>query len=251
MARGVFRRSFIGRRRLHAVATFTAPAAAAGVSLPLVRRSLPYHVYRRFYPVIHLRRRSIAGLPNADAKIAPPIQRRRPPYSVYLTPPPPIARRSRSTAGLPNADVVVGASLPLARRHLLYSVYRRVAPPIVRRSRSIAGLPKADAVNSLPLVRRRPPYSVYLTPPPPIVRLLRRVIGLPKADSAKVTQKHGEIFSNKVSYRSDNTDPGVTDDEDSNFRVTSIWINTGDGGVFICTDPLPGAAVWVKIGPTV
>ena len=103
MSYGVYRRPFLVRRRLHAVATFTVAAAAATTSLPLARRRVPDSVYRR-PPVTIIRRRGIAGLPNANPVVSLPMVRRRPPYSVYLQPPPPIVRLRRMVIGLPNAD---------------------------------------------------------------------------------------------------------------------------------------------------
>lgn len=145
---GVYRRPFWARRRLHAVATLTAPSAVT-TSLPLVRRRPPYNVYRRFYPLIPRRLRSIAGLPNADPVVSLPMVRRRPPYSVYLTPPPPIVRLRRMVIGLPNADDVAVGSLLQVRFRAPYSLYRLPYPRIVRRrAQLIIGLPCADDVPS-------------------------------------------------------------------------------------------------------
>jgi len=61
----------------------------------------------------------------------------------------------------------------------------------------------------------------------------------------------GAVLSDTVFYHTASTNPGVGDDATVNFQIASLWINTTDNGVFICIDPLPGGAVWVKIGPTV
>ena len=108
MSYGVYRRPFRLRRRPHAVATLTTAAPAVTTSLPLARRRIAESVYRRVR-VISIRRRGIAGLPNANPIVSLPMVRRRPPYSVYLRPPPPIIRLRRMVIGLPNADAAVPA----------------------------------------------------------------------------------------------------------------------------------------------
>ena len=60
-----------------------------------------------------------------------------------------------------------------------------------------------------------------------------------------------EAVSNTAAYHKGATNPGATDDSTEGFRTASIWINTSDNSVFICIGHLPGAAVWVKIGPIV
>lgn len=42
-------------------------------------------------------------------------------------------------------------------------------------------------------------------------------------------------------------DPDVNDDVDLGFEIGDIWVNTGDDGVFICTDNTDGAAVWKEL----
>lgn len=42
-------------------------------------------------------------------------------------------------------------------------------------------------------------------------------------------------------------DPVVGDDTADGYAPGSIWINTSDGGIFICTDASAGAAVWEEV----
>jgi len=44
------------------------------------------------------------------------------------------------------------------------------------------------------------------------------------------------------------TDPGVGDDTADGYRAGSLWLNTTDGGLFVCTDATAGAAVWEEFG---
>lgn len=48
-----------------------------------------------------------------------------------------------------------------------------------------------------------------------------------------------------------NRDPGVNDDGDGggsySYKIGDMWVNTNDGGVFICTNNTDGAAVWKEI----
>lgn len=42
-------------------------------------------------------------------------------------------------------------------------------------------------------------------------------------------------------------DPVVGDDTADGYVRGSVWINTADGGIFVCTDPAAGAAVWEEL----
>lgn len=42
-------------------------------------------------------------------------------------------------------------------------------------------------------------------------------------------------------------DPGVTNDLDEGYSIGSVWVNTGDGGIFICTSAADGAANWEEV----
>lgn len=42
-------------------------------------------------------------------------------------------------------------------------------------------------------------------------------------------------------------DPTAADDEGDGFRAGSLWLNTSDGGVFVCEDATAGYAVWTEI----
>lgn len=46
------------------------------------------------------------------------------------------------------------------------------------------------------------------------------------------------------------TDPGVGDDSADGYRAGSLWLNTTDGGLFVCTDATEGAAVWAELPGT-
>jgi hypothetical protein len=39
-------------------------------------------------------------------------------------------------------------------------------------------------------------------------------------------------------------DPTVNDDVDLGYKTGDIWINSADGGVFICISAVDGAANW-------
>lgn len=82
------------------------------------------------------------------------------------------------------------------------------------------------------------------------VSVLSQIIVLPY-EVLSAAFRSGAILSNTVAYRTATTNPGVTDDAARDFRIGSFWINTTDNGVFICINHEVGAAVWVKIGPTV
>lgn len=43
------------------------------------------------------------------------------------------------------------------------------------------------------------------------------------------------------------SDPTVNDDVGDGYIVGSMWINTSDDGIFICTDNTSGAAVWKEL----
>lgn len=42
--------------------------------------------------------------------------------------------------------------------------------------------------------------------------------------------------------------PTVSDDSGDGYAVGSIWLNTSTGGLYVCTDPTLGAAVWTSAG---
>lgn len=42
-------------------------------------------------------------------------------------------------------------------------------------------------------------------------------------------------------------EPTATDDTDAGYAPGSIWVNSSDGGVFICTDATADAAVWEEL----
>lgn len=43
------------------------------------------------------------------------------------------------------------------------------------------------------------------------------------------------------------TDPGAGDDSADGYRAGSLWLNTTDGGLFVCEDASAGAAVWTEL----
>lgn len=42
-------------------------------------------------------------------------------------------------------------------------------------------------------------------------------------------------------------DPVVGDDTADGYAPGSVWVNSADGGIFICTDAAAGAAVWEEV----
>lgn len=42
--------------------------------------------------------------------------------------------------------------------------------------------------------------------------------------------------------------PGVTDDADAGYKVTSLWVKS-TGEIYICVDATAGAAVWTELDP--
>jgi hypothetical protein len=43
------------------------------------------------------------------------------------------------------------------------------------------------------------------------------------------------------------TNPAVTNDSSQNYKTGSVWINGSKNGYYVCVDPSPGAAVWIRM----
>lgn len=43
------------------------------------------------------------------------------------------------------------------------------------------------------------------------------------------------------------TNPAVTNDSSQNYKKGSVWMNSSKNGYYVCTDPSPGAAVWIRM----
>ena len=65
----------------------------------------------------------------------------------------------------------------------------------------------------------------------------------PRANLNLIKQQ-AAVFSR---VHSEAGDPTVNDDVDLDYKIGDIWVNTGDDGIFVCTDNTDGAAVWKEL----
>lgn len=60
-------------------------------------------------------------------------------------------------------------------------------------------------------------------------------------DNEALIKQLPEIYTKK---HAEAGDPTVNDDVDLGYHVGDTWVNTADGGGFLCTDNTADAAVW-------